>query len=47
MALDRTAGVLYSEPALSGPLGRDPRVLQDPLGVLTRWTWVVVTRPNG
>ncbi|MFT3775940.1 MAG: hypothetical protein QM820_62140 [Minicystis sp.] len=41
LVLDRTAGILYCDVALWGPLGRDPRVLHDPLAVLTRWTWVV------
>lgn len=38
---DRTAGILYCDHELWGPLGRDPRALQEPLAVLTRWTWVV------
>lgn len=41
LVLDRTAGMLYCDDALWGPLGRDPRVLDDPLAVLTRWTWTV------
>ncbi len=39
--LDRTAGVLYCDESLSGPLGRDPRALADPIAALTRWTWTV------
>lgn len=45
--LDRTAGVLYCDTSLWGPLGRDARVLQDPLAVLTRWSWVVTRSTTG
>lgn len=41
LVLDRTASILYCDPSLWGPLGRDPRALLDPVAVLTRWTWVV------
>lgn len=47
LVLDRTAGVLYCDPSLWGPLGRDPRVLHDPVAVLTRWTWVVTRSTTG
>jgi hypothetical protein len=39
--LDRTATVLYCGETLWGPLDRSPTALHDPLGVLTRFTWVV------
>lgn len=47
LVLDRTAGILYSDPSLWGPLGRDLRVLQDPLAMLTRWSWVVTRSATG
>ncbi|APR80708.1 Hypothetical protein A7982_06055 [Minicystis rosea] len=47
LVLDRTAGILYCDPSLWGPLGRDPRVLQDPIAVLTRWTWTVTRSITG
>ncbi len=47
LVLDRTTGILYCDPSLWGPLGRDPRALHEPLAVLTRWSWVVTRSAAG
>jgi hypothetical protein len=47
LVLDRTAGLLYCDLSLRGPLGRDPRVLVDPVGSLTRFSWVVTRSLSG
>ncbi len=47
LVLDRTVGVLYCDPSLWGPLGRDPRAVQDPVAMLTRWSWVVTRSTTG
>jgi hypothetical protein len=44
---DRTASVLYVGDTLLGPLDRNPLAIQDPIAVLTRYTWVVVSASVG
>jgi hypothetical protein len=47
LVLDRTASIVYCDPSLRGPLGRDARVLVDPVGELTRWSWGVTRALTG
>jgi hypothetical protein len=45
--LDQTDGVLYCDEKLWGAFGRDVLATQNPLGVLTRWSWVVEKAATG
>lgn len=44
---DRTAGVVYCDDRLLGPLGRDAFATRDPVAALTRFTWRVKRAVEG
>jgi hypothetical protein len=46
LALDLTTSILYCDEEVAG-MFRSPQQVTDPVGALTRWSWVVASQQKG